>query len=57
MNGQCHKMSSVNIFKRTEETAQFNADFIKSYNEETGEGYLLEVGDQDLKNLHNPHND
>ena len=57
MNGQCHKMSSVNIFKRTEETAQFNADFIKSYNEETGEGHLLEVGDQDLKNLHNPHND
>ena len=57
MDGQCHKMLRENIFKRTEETSQSNEDFIKSYNEETNEGYLLEVGGQDLKNLHNLHND
>ena len=57
MDRQCHKMLRVNIFKTTEETSQFNEDFIKSYNEATDEGYLLEVGDQDLKNLHNLHSD
>ena len=57
MDGQCHKMLRVNIFKPTEETSQFNEDFIKSYNEAADEGYLLEVGDQDLKNLHNLHSD
>ena len=57
MDRQCHKMLRVNIFKTTEETSQFNEDFIKSYNEAADEGYLLEVGDQDLKNLHNLHSD
>ena len=33
----------VNGFKWVEETFQFNEDFIKSYNEESDEGYFLEV--------------
>ena len=34
---------SVNGFKWTEETSQFNEDFIKSYNEKKNEGYIFEV--------------
>ena len=32
----------VNNFEWTEETSQFNEDFIKNYNEENNEGYFLE---------------
>ena len=34
---------SVSSFEWIEETSQFNKDFIKSYNEERDEGYILEV--------------
>ena len=34
---------SVNNFEQIEETFQFNEDFIKKYNEESAEGYFLEV--------------
>ena len=37
---------SVNIFEWTEETSQFNEEFIKNYNDESDEGYFLEVGFQ-----------
>ena len=38
-------------------TSQFNEDFIKSYNEESDEGYFLEVDIQYLEQSHKPHND
>ena len=47
----------VNIFERTEDTSQFNKDFIKSYNEASAEGYFLEVNVQYLEKLHEIHND
>ena len=34
---------SVNGFEWVDETSQFNESFIKSYNEESEEGYFLEV--------------
>ena len=36
----------VNNFEWIEETTQFNEDFIKSYHEESDEGYFVEVGVQ-----------
>ena len=33
----------VNNFEWIENTSQFNEDFIKIYNEESDEGYFLEV--------------
>ena len=37
---------SVNNFEWTEETSQFNEEFIKNYNDESDEGYFLEVDSQ-----------
>ena len=47
----------VNNFEWTENTFQFNDDFIKNYNEESDEGYFLEVDVQNLEKLHELHND
>ena len=47
----------VNNFEWIENTSQFNEDFIKNYNEESGKGYFLEVDVQYLKKLHALHND
>ena len=33
----------VNNSERIKDTSQFNKDFIKNYNEESDEGYFLEV--------------
>ena len=33
----------INTFEWIEDTSQFNEDVIKSYNEESNEGYFLEV--------------
>ena len=41
----------VNNFVWIESTSQFNEDFIKNYNEESEEGYFLEVNVQYLKKL------
>ena len=38
----------VNNFEWIKDNSQFNEDFIKSYNEESDEGYFLEVGIQCL---------
>ena len=38
-------------------TSKFNEDFIKNYNEESDEGYFLEVDIQYLEILHELHND
>ena len=47
----------VNKFEWIEETSQINEDFIKNYNEETDEGYFLEVAVQYPEKLHELHND
>ena len=33
----------VNNFEYIQDTSQFNEDFIKNYNKESGEGYFLAV--------------
>ena len=39
----------VNNFEWIKDTSQFNEDFMKSYNEESYEGYFLEVDVQYLE--------
>ena len=43
------KKLSVNNFEWIEDTFQFNEDFIKNYNEESDEGYFLQVDVQYLE--------
>ena len=40
-----------------QDTSQSNEDFIKNHNEETDEGYFLEVDVKYLEKLHEVHND
>ena len=47
----------VNRFEWIEDTSQFNEDFIKNYNEESDEGYFVEVDVQYPEKLHDLHND
>ena len=48
----------VNNFEWIKNTSQFSEDFIKkNYNEESDEGYLLEVGVQYTEKLHDFLND
>ena len=47
----------VNNFECVKDTSEFNKGFIKSYNEESDEGYFLEVDFQYLEKLHELHND
>ena len=47
----------VNNFEWIKDTSQFNEDFIKNYNEESDEGYFLEVDVQYPEKLHELHND
>ena len=46
----------VNNFEWVKNTSQFNEDFIKNYNEESDEGYFLELGVQYLEKLQELHN-
>ena len=46
----------VNNFEWIEDTSQFNEDFTKNDNEESDEGYFLEVDVQYSKKLHKFHN-
>ena len=46
----------VNRFKWVEDISEFNEDFVKSYKEESNEGYFLELHVQYPKNLIEPHN-
>ena len=48
---------SVNDFKWVEDISKFDEDFIKSYNYVSDEGYFFEVDVEDIKNLHDIHND
>ena len=43
----------VNKLEWREDTSPFKEDFIKNYNEESDEGYFLEVDVQYLKNYMN----
>ena len=52
MVGQCRK-----FFQKIKDTSQFNEDFIKSYNEESDEGYFLKFNVQYLEKLLRLHND
>ena len=47
----------VNKFEYIEYTSQFNEDFIKNYNEESDEGYFLQVDVKYPEKLHELHND
>ena len=47
----------VNNFDWIKDTSQFNKDFRKNYDEESGEGYFLEFDDQYLEKLHEICND
>ena len=47
----------VNKFDWIEVTSQFNEDFIKNYNEESDEGYFLEVPSQYPPKIYELHND
>ena len=57
MDGQCRKKLPVNKFEWIEKTSQFNEDFIKNYNEESDEGYFLDVGVQYPEKLYELHSD
>ena len=46
----------VNKFEWIKDTSQFNEDFIESYNEESDQGYFLEVDVQYPEILHELHN-
>ena len=47
----------VSNFEWIKDTARFNEDFVKNYDEESDEGYFLEVDVGYLENLHELHND
>ena len=47
----------VNNFKWIEDTSQFDEDFIKSYKEESDEGYFLEIDVQYPEKIHELHNE
>ena len=47
----------LNNLEWIKNTSQFNEDVMKRYNEESDEGYFLEVNVQYPENLHNLHND
>ena len=47
----------VNNFEWIKDTSQFNEDFIKNCNEESDEGYFLEVHIQYIEKLHELHDD
>ena len=48
---------TLNNFKWVEDISEFDGIFIKSYNEESDEGYFLEVNVQYPQNVHNFYND
>ena len=54
--GNVTKVTSK-LFKQVEDISEFDESFVKSYNEEIGEGYFLEVDIQYPGNLHKIQND
>ena len=43
---------SVNKFTWIKDTSQFNENLVKNYNEQSNEGYFLEVDNQHPEKLH-----
>ena len=50
-------VGQINKFEWIKDISQFNEDFIKHYNEESSEGYFLEVDVQYPEKLDKLHND
>ena len=48
---------SVNNFERIKKSSQLIEDFVKTYKEESDEGYFFEVDVQQIEKLHELHND
>ena len=46
----------VSHYEWIKDISQFNEDFIKNYNEDSDDGYFLEVDIQYFENLHDLHN-
>ena len=46
-----------NNFEWVKDTSELNKDLIKNYDEESDEGYFLEVDVQYIEQLHKRHND
>ena len=55
MDGQYLKSYLWAFLKLLEETSQFNESFIKSYSEDSDEGYFHEVDAQYHEKLHDLH--
>ena len=51
------QMLSVNNLKWIKDISKFDESYIKSYNEESDQGYFLAVDVQYLENLHSFYND
>ena len=51
------RKTTVQNFKRIDDSSQLNRNFMKDYNKESDEGYFLEVDVQYLKKLYDFHND
>ena len=57
MDRQCVKMLPLNGFLWATNLNKYTSDFIKSYNENSDLGYLLEVDISYAKHLHKLHSD
>ena len=57
MDRQCVKMLPLNGFLWATNLNKYTSDFIKSYNENSDLGYLLEVDINYAKHLHKLHSD
>ena len=51
------RKTTVQNFKRIDDSSQLNRNFMKDYNKVSDEGYFLEVDVQYLKKLYDFHND
>ena len=57
VNKLMSRQLAINNFEWLKDSSQFNKDFIKVYNEESDEGYFLEVDIQCFEKLYELHND
>ena len=57
MDGQCLKNCLYMVLNGKNYISKFNEDFIKNYDEESDEGYILQVDIEYPKNLHDLQSD
>ena len=55
MDGRCLKNCLLVVLNGKKNMFKFNEDFIKSYDESSDKGYILEVDVEYSKNLHHLH--